>query len=102
MGSLDNRGSGRHVDDWGFCDGGVEGDVMTPEQAAAIARRIGMTHDRTSWFDGEYVCEEIHLPTYLATGDRPLRVMGAYRMFVDVNPTAVLACAAAIEGEGHE
>lgn len=31
MGSLDNRGSGRHVDDRGFCDGGVEVGVKLDE-----------------------------------------------------------------------
>lgn len=81
---------------------------MTPEQAAAIARRIGIVPAGElayphAWRDGdEIVALDGDISAYLATGDRPLRVMGAYRMFVDVNPTAVLACAAAIEGEGHE
>jgi hypothetical protein len=109
---------------------------MTPEQAAAIARRIGMLGSSAGhgqWFEatGLAVCTTPSLPHYLSTGDRPLRVMEAYVLTIqpvcvegawvwdaitsgvtsqwfsldDFQPTpaaAILACAAQIEGEGHE
>lgn len=58
---------------------------MTPETAAAIARRIGMRYVKavdgthSHWRDGDtWVAPDItSLSEYLATGDRPLRVWAA-------------------------
>lgn len=111
---------------------------MKPETEAKIARRIGMTEEvhtdgrlLASWWDGEDTgMRADDLTRYLATGDRPLRVLeamcdnethadlfncspGKWQVRVYTGPVrrgpvmdtpaaAILACAAAIEGEGHE
>lgn len=111
---------------------------MTPEQAAKIARRIGMEMVEDDWgerwwdngtesADAKHGISPADLPTYLTTGDRPLRILESFRdpglsrtpdglnwwceADTDfpgtqaVAPTAaaaILACAAAIEGDGHE
>lgn len=75
---------------------------MTPEQAAAIARRIGVRLERRTvvhsmdcdlptvieaWCDHGALINTDDIQDYLATGDRPLRVMEAYQ--IDVLPEIV-------------